>query len=261
MSTLAAQQRTLAALLRRDGSIAEDAEAIALAAGSARLSPGAQVEIYREQFFLRHEGALREDFGALAHLVGDAAFEALARAYLAAHPPRSFSLRDLGEALPAFVTEGAARDLARVEWAFVEVFDAPSLPPLTTADLASVAPEEWPMLRLALQPYVKLLSLAYAAHDYRLATRRGESAELAARASFVAVYRGPESLHFLDLEPAAFALLEALEAGAALGEACEIAAKLSTTFAADLGAWFQQWTALGFLSAPRPPCRTSSGGS
>ena len=261
MSALAAQQRALAALLTREGSIAEDAEATALAAGNARLSPGAQVEIYREQFFLRHEGALREDFGALARFLGDAAFAALARAYLAAHPPRSFSLRDLGEALPAFVTAGAARDLALVEWAFVEVFDAPSLPPLTTADLASVAPAEWPMVRLALQPYVKLLSLAHAAHDYRLATRRGEHVDLTARASFVAVYRGPESLHCLDLEPAAYALLDALRGASPLGEACEIAAKLSPTFEADLGAWFQQWTALGFLSAPHPPCRTSSGGS
>ncbi len=219
------------------------------------------MEIYREQFFLRHEGAIREDFGALARLLGDESFDALARAYLAAHPPRSFSLRDLGAALPAFLTDAAARDLARVEWAFVEVFDAPSRPPLTAKDLGAVAPHEWPSLRLALQPYVKLLSLTYAAHDYRLAIRRGEDAVLTARASFVAVYRGPESLHCLDLEPAGYALLEALASGYALGEACEIAAKLSPTLEAELGAWFQQWTALGFLSAPRPPCRTSSGGS
>lgn len=265
MSALAAQQRTLAALLRRGSSIADDAEASALATGNARLTGAAQVEIYRKQFFLRHVDALREDFGAVAHLLGAEAFEALARAYLATHPPRTFSLRDLGAELPAFIGEPRARDLARVEWAFVEAFDAPSLPALDASDLATVTEAEWPALRLALQPCVRLLSIAYPAHDYRASVRRSEAPPPPApRASFVAIYRGPDSLHGLDLTPAAYALLAQLAAGTPLGEACELASCVSPAdFAVDLAGWFRQWTTLGLLSlsAPRQASRTSSGGS
>jgi hypothetical protein len=254
VTSLAAQQRALAALLQRGSSIADDAEASALATGNARLSAGAQVEIYREQFFLRHVDALREDFGSVAHLLGPEAFEALARAYLAAHPPCSFSLRDLGAALPAFLTDPRTRDLARVDWAFVEAFDAPSLPPLAASDLGSLPEAAWPALRLALQPAVTLLSLAYPAHDYRAAARHGGAPPpLVPRACFVAIYRGLTALHSLELAPAAYAILDHLASGMPLGEACERASRTSPSdIAADLAAWFQQWTARGFLSRPRP---------
>ncbi|CAN5924377.1 hypothetical protein BH11MYX4_BH11MYX4_00640 [soil metagenome] len=264
MSELAAQQAALAELLRREASVVEDGGAVALAAGSARLSPGAQVEIYREQYFLRHLDVLREDFGALARLLGSDAFEDLGRAYLRAHAPRSFTLRDLGHAMPRFVAETAPwhadprlGDLAAVEWAFVEAFDAPSLPALQAAALTAVAPEAWPSVRMVLQPHVKRLSLASPAHDYRQAVRRGETpAALPLRPSFVAVFRGPDALHCLELDLAAHTLLAQLAAGTALGEACEIAAHMSgeppSRFEADLGSWFQQWTALGFLSSLRP---------
>ena len=262
MSELRAQQEALASLLRRESSVAADPAAQALASGSARLAPGAQVEIYREQYFLRHVDALREDFGAVAHLLGDAAFEELARSYLRAHPPRSFSLRDLGRAMCGFVAatppwqaDPRLEDLARVDWAFVEAFDAPSLPALDAAALAAIPVDAWPSLCIALQPYVTLVALASPAHDYRHAVRRGEAPDpLTPRASFVAVYRGPHALHSLELAPAAHALLDRLAAGVPLGQACEIAAQVTPNgrFQTDLGSWFQQWTALGLLACPRP---------
>ena len=261
---LAAQQRALADLVRRATSLTTDAPATAtasaIATGNARLSAVAQVDIYREQYFLRHVDVLREDLGSLAHLLGEDGFQELARAYLAAHPPSSFTLRDLGHAMEAFVTgnepwadDPLLRDLARTEWAFVEAFDAPDAPPLDPRALASLPEDAWPDVRIVLQPSVRRLAMAYPAHEYRAAVRNGERPPRPeAKPSFVVVHRGPEVLHTRELTAAAYALLDELARGTPLGEACEAAADTAgashESFQSALGGWFQEWTSLGWIS-------------
>jgi len=263
--SLASLQRALADVLRGATSVAADPESSALAEGIAsgneRLTPAMQVDIYREQFFLRHLDVLREDFRSLAHLLGDDAFESLAKAYLQAFPPRSFTLRDLGKDLSGFVAsvrpwadDTLLADLACVEWAFVEAFDAPSAPALDLASVANVPEEAWPAARVVLQPSVQRVSLRHAAHDYRLAIRNDEavSGPPEARPSCVVVFRGPKALECLELEAEAYALLDELAGGTPLGEACERVAAVSSVteeaFQEKVGAWFQQWTALGLIS-------------
>jgi hypothetical protein len=109
---------------------------------------------------------------------------------------------------------------------------------------------------------VQRIALRYASHEYRAAARHfhaGESEVAPERPAAtevpLVVYRGPEKLHFLDLEPAAFALLEALGRGCPLEEACETAAQAAgeeaSTLEPRVGAWFQHWTSLGWVSAIR----------
>jgi hypothetical protein len=264
--SLASLQRALAEVLRGPRPMAGDAERTNLAAeiatGNDRLSPAMQLDVYREQFFLRHLDALRDDFSSLVHLLGADSFEALGKAYLQAFPPRSFTLRDLGRELAGFVASTSPwnedpllAELASVEWAFVEAFDAASAPALALADVAGVPEDAWPSSRIVLQPFVQRLSLAHAAHDYRLAVRNDEppAARPEARTAYVIVFRGPAALHCLELDADAYALLDELARGAPLGEACERVAASSgadeAAFHDDVGAWFQQWTALGWISA------------
>jgi hypothetical protein len=269
---LASMQRAIAELVTGAAAVASDLQSAAvaeeLAAGNDRLSPAEQLDVYREQYLLRHLDVLREDFLTLEHALGDARFETLARAYLKALPPRSFSLRDLGVDLPRFVAETAPwsedpllADLARVEWAFVEAFDAPDAPPLDLATVAAVPEDAWPSARLVLQPSVQRLALRYPAHEARLAVRSGElsAAEAMKRPprppptpTYVVLFRGAERLQCLAIDPDAYALLDELARGTALGDACE---RVATAFGASgasfeekVGAWFQQWTALGWLS-------------
>ena len=258
-------QRALADVLRGKSPVTSDLESTAfadgIASGNERLTPAMQLEIYREQFFLRHLDVLREDFRSLAHLLGDAAFDSLARAYLQANPPRSFTLRDLGvdlarfvETAPPWADDALLADHARVEWAFVACFDASSAPALALADVVGVAEDARPSARVVLQPSVQRLFLRHAAHDYRLAIRNGEAAlgRPEAKPSWVVVFRGPAALQCVDLEPDAYALLDELARETPLGDACErVAASSRATeeaFQARVGAWFQQWTALGLLS-------------
>ena len=56
-------------------------------------------------------------------------------------------------------------DLARLEWARVEVFDAADAEPLRLADLESLPPDEWPALRLRLIPACLALESAWPVHE------------------------------------------------------------------------------------------------
>lgn len=261
---LATMQAALAELMRRSASLMGDpaagAVATKIAAGNARLTPVEQVDIYREQFFLRHVDVLREDFRSIEHLLGDEAFEELSKVYLAAVPPTSYSLRDLGHGMARFVAEHEpwssdplVADLARTEWAFVEAFDAPDAPPLDVASIADVPEEAWPGARMVFHPAVQRVALRYAAHDYRIAVRKDEHPERPeAKPAYVVVYRGHDALKYIDVDADAYALLDELMRGTRLGEACERAAQKSgaslDTFQAKLGVWFQEWTTFGWIS-------------
>ena len=95
-------------------------------APNSRLTAFERLEIYNRQYWYRVLGALAEDFPALRALVGERRFEALSIAYLAEHPSRSFTLRNLGSKLPEWLAahpehtgrrHRLAVDLARIEWA------------------------------------------------------------------------------------------------------------------------------------------------
>jgi hypothetical protein len=261
---LAAIQGFLGPLFRREEAIEgdprlEEACASHVAAGR-RLSPAQQVDLYRRQFWLRHLGSLREDYPGLERLLGEAAFEAFARAYLAAHPPRTPSLRDLGADLVPFAERyesfdpalrEAALEMARYEHAFVDLFDGPEAPTLDPQKLASVPDDGWDRARIVIDPRIVRLRLRFPVHRLRLAARSGETFERPPAPSPVDVvlFRDDEgTIHFDELAPAAFALLDALAGGEALVPACErLAAGLDDAEAAALqaqvGAWFQRWTA------------------
>lgn len=255
---LAAMQAALAKMLREGQSLVgqrgpEDV-APRIAQGNERLSPIEQIDIYREQFFLRHVDSLRKDFLAVEHAVGHERFEEICKAYLTKHPPASFTLRDVGHAFASFIADDPFLvDLARVEWAFIEAFDAADVPPLDPASIATATEDQWPGAKLSLHPSVQRLALMYPAHDYRQAVREEEDAERPEpRDSFVVVYRAPDALRFADLERDAFRMLDEIAAGQTLADACENAARAASVdlevFQSKLAGWFQHWTSCGWVS-------------
>ena len=257
MSRLAELQRLFGASIVREEPLGEGATE--LAAGSHTMSPAGQVEVYREQFWIRHVGCLVEDFPTLHALLGAEGFEALVAAYLRAHPPTKFRLRDLGEELPRFVAQTSPwaedallADVALVEWAFVDAFDAADAPPLDPASLGGVAEDAWPGARLTLHPSLQRLALGHPANDLRVAFRTGHGLERPAAAdTFLVIYRRDLLLYAEPLDGLAFALLERLAKGETLGEASEGVALTSGRGAeveASIGDWFARWASLGWIS-------------
>ncbi|XXY22874.1 DNA-binding domain-containing protein [Sorangium sp. So ce216] len=244
--------------------------------GNERLTPAEQADIYRRQFWLRHRDALREDYPGLAHVLGEEGFDALSRAYLAAHPPASFTLRDLGRHVADFVNlyedfsptlRELSRDVARYEHALVDLFDGASPPPLDPAKVTGMPEDGWSTARIVLHPLLALMQLRYPAHALRRELRLGRSPALPApRPVHLAVFRSPVDLTIRceELDPQAFALLEALGRGVPLVAACEqVAAGIARAAGADqaagaeqaagaalaarVGVWFQQWTSWGLI--------------
>ncbi|HEX9203737.1 MAG TPA: DNA-binding domain-containing protein, partial [Vicinamibacteria bacterium] len=123
---------------------------------SKTLTAAERVGIYHGMYPLRMTEALQSDYPALAHYLGDDSFRDLVHGYVQAFPSRTYTLNRLGDHLPEYVktAPGVRRpafchDLARLELAVSEVFDAPETPPLSEKAIAAVSPEAWEHAMLA----------------------------------------------------------------------------------------------------------------
>jgi hypothetical protein len=249
--------------IQRPLPLADDAalatEATRFCTGNARMSPVDQLDVYREQFWLRHIGALAEDFRSIEVLLGDDAWRALCVAYLLAQPSRAYSLRYLGERFGAFVRREAPwrddpliGDLADLEWAFVDAWDAEDAPPLDAAKIGAIGEDAWPGARVILHPSVRALRMGWPGHVFRSAAKRDENpARPSPEETFVVVYRGAETLEYVDVDRDAWALLDRLARGTPLGPACEAVvldlALDAAAFEGRVGAHFQSWTQRGWV--------------
>ena len=258
-------QRGMALALRHGGSLAKDATFSAFAAsnvsGNERLSPVEQLEIYREQFWLRHTSSLVEDFPGLGGILGQDDWEKLAEQYLREVTPDSYTLRDLGARLPEVIERASwlphqalCLDMARLELAYIEVFDALDVPPLAPERLAAIPEESFAEARLVIAPSVRLVSVRYPVADLRRKLR-AESDEAVAipdeSPQRLVVYRRELRLWDMPVSQVAFTFLAGLAAGKSLGAAAELAAKspeAEAELGASIGAWFQEWTAKGLVS-------------
>lgn len=262
-AALLEMQAFLSGAFRSPRALAErpelEARMAAIATGNDRLSPVGQADVYREQFWFRHIASLKEDFPTLRHLLGsDAAFELLCERYLEAHPPRDFLLRDLSADMGRFLSTDARYDTdtllidcARVEWAFIDAYDAADAKPFDPSALIGAAEDALFGAKLIMQPALRLVAMQNPAHELRESVRAGVAPERPApRAVHLAIFRTGEVLRSIELEPAAFAVVQALLAGAPLGEACNRAIEAGadeTEVGAKLGQWFQWWTQWGWL--------------
>jgi hypothetical protein len=272
VSTLTELQQWMGGALRRRRAVTRDPELTAQAkqqlTGNEAVAPEEQLEIYREQFWLRHTGCLVEDFEALGTIVGQRQWERLVEEYLAEHPPDSPSLRDLGRRLPEFVAQRAdwlehhalAADMAHLEWAYVEIFDAADASPLAAEDLAKVPDEAWPRAVLTPIPALRLLRADHPVAALRRRIRLGEGYEgpPAREPQCLAVYRGQDrNLYHATLEPTAYRVLSALASKTALLSAVERAVadepEHAESIEASVGSWFQDWSRRGLFCDVRIP--------
>lgn len=246
-----------------------------------RLTSFERLEIYNRQYWFRVLSALGEDFPGLRAVLGQRRFDTMAKAYLIANPSRSFTLRNLGARLEAWLrknpkwtgtNQNLALDIVRLEWADIEAFDGKAEPPLRPEDLAS---EAGPRLKLTIQPYVQLLSFRYPVDDLLLEVRKEEDdtdfasntfaehrkrkrvravAKLKPAQIFLAVHRIDNSVYFRRLEPEEFDLLTALRQGKTLSAAVESAFRKSKVPMEErpvqVQTWFQTWSTLGWFCRP-----------
>jgi hypothetical protein len=243
-----------------------------------RLTSFERLEIYNRQYWFRLLAALSEDFPGLRSVLGEKQFAAMCKAYIVDSPSTSFTLRNLGSKMESWLRvhpkwagkkQTLAVDIARLEWADIEAFDNESKPALRTEDLATADAET---LKLELQPYVRLLALAYPVDDLLLAVRKEDEdtdfasnafsekrkkkhvravAKLDPQPIYLVVHRIDNSVYFRRIEPDEFAVLTALSRGKPLAKAVDAAFRKSRMpfeeRAVTVQKYFQTWATLGWF--------------
>jgi hypothetical protein len=155
----AAFWRSLAADGGRGDAATFDPGAVASIEPSARLAPAERLAVYTTMYFCRIQEVLKEDFARTAAVLGPEAFEAAVRGYLARHPSDRPSIRWVGRALPAHLADAPPAgappwiaELARLEWARLDLFDAADATPVGLDVLRAVGADDWPRLRFTTIP-------------------------------------------------------------------------------------------------------------
>jgi hypothetical protein len=248
-----------------------------------RLNSVERLEIYNRVYWFRILSSLADDFPGLRAVVGQEKFDKIILAYLTELPSVSYTLRDLGSRLEAWLRqhpeftparEQIALDMVRLEWADIEAFDAAELPKVTQEELQSLG--EDPVFHL--QPNLFLLDLGYPVDELLLSVRETEEPETdiasnvvimehtdaqpekhyklpKAKKTYLAVHRQENSVYFKRLKPEAFALLRALQQGKPLSQSIESSVDWSgkrlERIMEQLHDWFANWSNLGWF------CRAS----
>jgi hypothetical protein len=259
-----------------------------------RLTSFERLEIYNRQYWFRVLGSIAEDFPGLRAILGERRFEDMSRAYLTECPSRSFTLRNLGSRLEAWLRRNPkwvwgkkllALDMARLEWADIEAFDGEAEPVLRAKELDKASESK---LRLGLQPYVQLLELHYPVDDLVLEFRKNDSgADFASNAVaerrtrskvraavalhpkeiFLVVHRIDFSVYFRRIEREGFRMLMAMRAGKPVADAIALGFKGSSVPEFERGGYvrqcFETWANLGWfcqpLARPRDEQKTEEG--
>ncbi len=264
--------------LRRNDGTEMQSEAQAFIKPNDRLSAFERLEIYNRQYWFRLYSSFEEDFPGLEAVLGRKSFEKLMRAYLESCPSTSYTLRNLGARLSQWLEQNPAYtephtrlalDMARLEWAHIEAYDAAELPIPAPETLAAIEEES----HLHVQPYVHLLELAYPVDDLLIQVRHATGSSntssnnaSAARKSrsvrrvaimqpspiHLAVHRQQFVVYYKRLQWEEFQMLQAMQAGALLGSALEAAFAESGMAEQDRGKFlqhiFQTWATLGWIS-------------
>lgn len=236
----------------------------AVVAPSATLGPSERVAIYRRMYIARLVEALENDFPVLVALLGHERFHRLVSRYVARHRPRSWTLNDLGVEWPGFLARerglpraALVRDVARVERAMSEAFDAEVPSVLRPADAARVPAGAWAGARLEPSPSLRLLALRTDANRVVSRVREGGSVPRTSPRgpAWVAVYRRDDRVWRLDLTRPMHAALSALVRGRTLAQALSAAGRaLPRGREPDprhVRAWFAQWIEEGLFAAVR----------
>lgn len=231
---------------------------------SSTLTPDERMHIYESMYLARLEECLSNDFPATRALLGDRRFWSVADAYVAAHPPSSWTLNDLGAKFPAFLAkrsglprEALVQDVARLERAMSESFDAADAAPLTPEDVAKLPATAWAGARLVPAPSLRVLELATQANRAVVSIREKDKVpgRLPRGPSWVAVWRKDLRVWRLELTRPMHAALASLIRGGTLSKAVSAAARADDGDPSDLDARirraFATWISEGLFAGLR----------
>ncbi len=212
----------------------------------------ARIRVYSDAYYWRLRDVLREDFPKVTALLGAERFDQIVAGYLETFPSEQPSVRHLGRALAEFLRRRddmpkCLADLAELEWARVEVFDAPDAECAKIDELAIVPPDAWPALRFSTIPAIRTLRAQYPAHQL---WSDSQSVEVPAVETVLRVWRKNDFLVLhAPMDERESAALHKMISGETFAAICGIFADLSEIEAAQKAtALLARWVEDGIIA-------------
>lgn len=187
--------------------------------------------VYRNNVHVSLVGALAARFPVTRQLVGEEFFTGMARLYVGQAKPKGPVLLHYGDSFPDFVAQFPPAsglpylpDLARLEAAWTDAYNAADADALAPADLGTIAGDALASLNLTLAPSTRLLRSSFpvgslwSAHQTTPVTIPALSGS-----ECVLLTRPGADVRLTIIPPAAFAFLKAIGQGRTLGQAAEAA--------------------------------------
>lgn len=185
--------------------------------------------VYRNNVHVSLVAALAARFAVTRQVVGETFFAGMARLYVGEHKPTSPVLLHYGDNFPDFIAAFPPAsglpylaDLARLELAWSDAYNAAEGLIAMPADLAAMPAEALAGLRLVLAPATRLVASAWPVGSIWSAHQRTPFVPPAqAGSEHIILTRPAAEVRLTIIPPAAATLLRALDDGHPLGAAAE----------------------------------------
>ena len=216
--------------------------------------------VYRHAYGSRLVDAMRNDHEQLHLYLGDEMFDEMGRAYVKARPSEHPNLRWFSQGLPDFLKSAepycnhpVLSDLAALEKALNDAFDAEEGPVVELTEMAGLAPEAWPDLMFQPHPSASRLDLATNASAVWLALKNDETPPEAAALQEPArllIWRQDVTPMFRELSLEEAMMWDEASNGISFGVLCEMLATYDDPDgAAARGAgYLHGWITAGLLA-------------
>ena len=124
--------------------------------------------LYADGYKLRLKEAVSTDYEQLHTYLGDDMFDQLMNEYINQYPSHHPSLRYYSKNIPDLLSEGEPWsqapeliEIARIEKAFCDSFDAADCEAVTLQYLSKIAEDSWPTLKIQFHDSIQLLAMQY----------------------------------------------------------------------------------------------------
>lgn len=221
------------------------------------LSGARRLQVYCHNTLLGLTSALEAVYPVVRRLVDEAFFRYAAARYIARHPSRSGNLHEFGEHFPLFLQSfpptaelAYLPDVARLEWAYHQVFHAARHPLLDFTALAQIPVERQGELHFQLHPAARLLESVFPISRIWQVNQDDDTSDpqvdLAEGGVKLLIIRCENlDIEFQALADGEFSLLQALAGNGDFATACEQAMAAQPTL--DLPACFHRHVLQGTL--------------
>lgn len=231
MSALAELQRRLQTHVLRPESAPSAAAARASVVETPDADSAQRLGIYTHAYRARLLEILGNDFPGLRTLAGAEDFERIGLGYIEATPSPHYNVRWYGGALADYLHRTAPWsqraeliEMAALEWSMGLAFDAADDRVVEVAEVAAVAPQDWPRLGLRLHPSLQRRTLHWNVNAIRRAVDSEETVPtllaLEMPQPFV-IWRKQSGVRYRRLEHDESAALDVIAQGSSFTQLCE----------------------------------------